>query len=167
MDLLHAFTSFWVYKNCKALILMVLSPRSLLRIEYVATNSENKKKYSTGCTMGPYTAPGIALYKLLTFAIKGEEMYRKMIPTNMEIYMYKVFQCSIVFIVGNLLHPFTWRSCWQNCVYLQKELLLSPKLWNSMNQYGEISRYIIKCKSNAYKSNFRKNRKIYFQLLFF
>lgn len=117
--------------------------------------------------MGPYTAPGIALYKLLTFAIKGEEMYRKMIPTNMEIYMYKVFQCSIVFIVCNLLHPFTWRSCWQNCVYLQKELLLSPTLWNSMNQYGEISRYIIKCKSNAYKSNFRKNRKIYFQLLFF
>lgn len=76
------------------------------------TNSENKKKNTAQeCTMGPYTAPGIALYKLLTFAIKGEEMYRKMIPTNMEIYMYKVFQCSIVFIVCNLLHPFTWRSC--------------------------------------------------------
>lgn len=25
-----------------------------------------------------------------------------------------------------------------------------------MNQYGEISRYIIKCKSNAYKSIFRR-----------
>lgn len=158
MDLLHAFTSFWVCKNCKALILI----RILLRILKI-----KKKNTAQECTMGPYTAPGIALYKLLTFAIKGEEMYRKMIPTNMEIYMYKVFQCSIVFIVCNLLHPFTWRSCWQNCVYLQKELLLSPTLWNSMNQYGEISRYIIKCKSNAYKSNFRKNRKIYFQLLFF
>ena len=60
--------------------------------------------------MGPYSAPDIALYKLLTFAIKGEEMYHKMIPTNMEIYMYKVFQCSIVCIVCNLLHPFTRRS---------------------------------------------------------
>lgn len=36
------------------------------------TNSENKKNTAQECTMGPYTAPGIALYKLLTFAIKGE-----------------------------------------------------------------------------------------------
>ena len=41
---------------------MVLSPRSLLRIEYVVANSENEKNTVQECTMGLYTAPGIALY---------------------------------------------------------------------------------------------------------
>lgn len=128
MDLLHAYTSFWVCKNWKALILMVLLPRSLLRIEYVVVNSENEKNTAQECTMGPYSAPGIALYKLLTFAIKGEEMYHKMIPTNMGIYMYKVFQCSIVCIVCNLLHPFTQRSGWQNCSIFTKGTTVISKI---------------------------------------
>lgn len=131
MDLLHPYKSFWECQNCKALILMVLSLRPLLRIDYVVVNLENQKTQHENVLWGP------TLYLvLLVFAIKEEEIYPKITHNNTGIYMHKVIHCNIVCNFCNHLYILTLRRR-QNCGTSTNGLLCIYKKWNSINQHGE------------------------------
>lgn len=136
-DLLHPYKSFWECQNCKALILMVLSLRPLLRIDYVVVNLENEKTQHENALWGP------TLYLvLLVFDIKEEEIYSKITHNNTEIHMSEVIHCNIVRNFCNLLYILTLSSC-QNCgtstrwitMYLLKTRFYKPAWRDSWEIY--------------------------------
>lgn len=103
LTLLHVFLSM---PKLQGLFLMVLSPRPLLRIDYVVVNPENEK---TQCRNALWVlhctwSCSVQITCLLTFAIRGEEMYPELHSTVWRQICAKSFIVALFLISYVSLH---------------------------------------------------------------